>query len=582
MTKEEFENIINSELNRLQEEKKKNDNLKYYYKLNEDELSLKEINFQLNLIQKKIEKLNEIIEYHAYVRYSKASSEELAKYKNDKIDSLKSEINERKERINKKREEQKSEQIRKHKENKERINSLIAERDELLSKDEKDDNRLREIFKELKEIQNTEDNIQEENNKEIEDLQSEIEKLDVELEKWEKLTIKEIRQELLSAIQTPKRIKAQKDGKLYEDLATADSKEREEYIREENESAEKYQKYVELSTKADENYEKTERVIDNPLSLTLDLPFSGIMEDYKKNNHMPGIRNNDVITLEDHAWILTFMKQTQKKCEEFFKALEDFREEYIKRDIEILRDLNPIIFQKIDSLKEEKEKLMNSIFYNQSEKKQKRVYEINKEIRNEENILYYKLEKYYNIKLKEIMLEYFDFINNYKFENRESLEKELVRLKTSPIDDRNYDTSDLLRSIEFEISVQTKRDYEQLKELIKTEEEKAEEIKNKLSRERREASLELQNMNYNPTRKDIERKDEEITEDTIIENASDYYISTLQDKIDAEAQNQADIEESKITGKSIEEIRQKRQELEIMHNENNNTDEDTDSNSYKL
>lgn len=555
MTKEEFEKIIESELYRLDLEKKKLKGLEYYYKLNEDSDNLKEIKFQLNLVNKKIEKLNEIIEYHAYARYKYASAEELHQYKNNKINKLNETLNYKIKELEDFQKQQEDKRQREQQESIDRKNELIVERDAIIlwpNISEKDDDRLREIYKELQEIEKNINSSDVQNDEFIIQLQQEIENIMKEINGLKNFSTEEIRQQLLSTVKSSNRIQTNKNNKIYEEIAE-DPEKRVSFIEEENERNKKLIRHQELVKEINREYSITEKVVDNPL---VHLPFShSMIEIYKeyveKQNHSQ--YKEEKITLSDLKYLLAYMQKLLENLEKIKKSAEQLKAEYEKKDInkciDIMRIINPKILEKLAEIKSERDKIANSALYNFSSKKQVRVMELDSEIRSIEKYIRFghDIEKYYYIKINQMILE------NHSLLGVVVSNKELIKRINLADDDpfiNKENNTIVIGNLTAGID-DLKATISIIKDIIAKETEKVYDYENDFYNKKNAAEKELQEMDYNPTKEDFENNGEITTEETIIDKASDHYISTLQDKIDEEAKKQAELEQLRIKSKEI-------------------------------
>ena len=194
MNKEEFYNIVHTELDKLLEEKKKVlEVLNYYDVINDDgsydndyfyHEQRKQPEYKLKLCEAKIEKVKELLGYPLYVRISSMSDLELEEYKKQSIEELVSKINELKKEI-----EYEENEINELKNRQKQIISKLSS----TSDKEREEARIeaKEIFRALKDY----------NRPSVEGtFEEQIQELEKQIELLNTKTPDEIRNELLSRV----------------------------------------------------------------------------------------------------------------------------------------------------------------------------------------------------------------------------------------------------------------------------------------------------------------------------------------------------------------------------------------------
>ena len=328
MNKEEFYNIVQNELDKLEKERKEAQaTVDYYDMINEDgsydndsfyQEQRKQSEYVLKMCKAKIEKVKDLLGYPLYIRIESMSDFELEQYRTQEISELVSKIKILREEQNER--ESKIHELKNRQ--KELISKLVSSSDVQRDEARKE---AKEIFEELKKY----DSILSEGaiNEEIQELEKQIELL-------KKKTPDEIKKELLS--------KVPNNGK-HITTATRVSKDYPNFVEDIAENYNKVEKVVDLAIKKEELEKNTKEVIyvdDNDFddiknNIIYELPKS--FTEQMPEKKIEFTTDDGLINLEN------YINKYQEKVK---KVKDEFTSKFCSNGNEISKDLLDLIINR--------------------------------------------------------------------------------------------------------------------------------------------------------------------------------------------------------------------------------------------
>lgn len=510
MTKDEFLSMINSELENLEKEyQEASKKVQYFKTLGVNNQEYQEAEYLLKLVKEKCQRLSNLLSFPYYARVQAMSDVEIEQYKKDEHEKLELEI--------KKIEAEETKE-------REKLSQLKAEQDKLitLSSSSGLSSEEKEKGKQLYEQISRYDDVFKEFERKIENVRRKQEQIKT-------MTSKEIKKQI---------------------------------IKNPLDSLEYYDQTVDLLTK-------------NPISSTTKLRAS-VASDPKKALHMADLET-DYATLDDEQDkikmrnkdiqdIFGYHYDTIEKVQELEKTLEEAKSfvnkqltvgkiyelgrfygrndgkcddevdmDFLQRHADKLSDNE---LENLQILVEDRDKLLKKIIKTNRTKEE--IEYLNKEIRKEQARIYEKIISWYKSKLKSYSGIFTCDKFSDLFSGRSSDTKKAIEACEGYISDMEKKIAkfkEKLRKID-----------EDVKQLEAKKDEIAQQIRALGGEEHKDAIVSGMNNTENNLNFGI------------IRSASDVFERKIVDRVQQEAQHQADIEEARLRGISVEELLQMRQQ----------------------
>ena len=558
MTKDEFVSMINSELESLKKEyesaKKKVD---YFRTVTVNSIlesrDYEVANYELTMVREKMRVLNRLISLPAYARIQAMSDIEIEEYKKERAEELELKIKE----LHAKEEQEK-----------EKAAQLKAEQEQLITKfgDLSGDERDKAIARGRQLISDI--NEHDINNKYgiFARIRAEIDDLKQEQEQIKSKTSEEIKKELSSKIE-----ESQSLEKVTNDLSTntidsftelraSVASDPEKGIQMANLLA----KYTDLTTEQKKITEKLDLPWDLPYKLRLSLP--GETSLYLNRN------NPDDIMKEVQEYEETF-KQVKKVFEEQF-TVQKLSKLFVERrknenspkvDMEFLQQHTDKIgagqLENLQSLIEQRDKLERKIF--KTFDTEMKIVRLTERIKEEQSRIYKEISGWYQSQGEDILdIQFFHTF----YWSEEDLQRSLERNK--------------------EIISKAERAISEVKEVIQKAKEKMETKSQRYETEIAETVQQIRALGGEKHKeteipKEIQRVlvpysyDDNIS--LIAKDQGQLYERDIANRVQQEAQNQADIREAELKGITVEQLLERREQTNSMVDEATNemTEEDS-------
>lgn len=540
MTKEEFENIINAELDKLQAERDSaKQKVEYFSVIAPGSREYIDAKNALNFITEKINRLRECVQFPAYARIQAMSDVEIEHYKEEKVAELETKISELESKI----EEAKAE-----------LAQLKAEQDLIVSKfgslSEEEKNaaidRGRRIRASIMSYEDTS------NSGKIRSIELEIEEIRKQQEKIKKSTSQEIKYDLCSKIKGKvnidyliKRASLSSDQELLAAVSADPEKV--------HEMANCILRYYQLSSEQDE-IKATNLYLPRTLPNALDekLRFNRFYcYDDCSSKNPKGVVSE----------IETYEKTFEEAKNEFF---EEFTEEKLfgiatwiqgesdSVDMEFLRmheDKTKSGLQTLQSLVERKNMLSNKVFKTKNVKWE--IDSLNQKIYEEEKTVYNQIMSWYQTKYSHFCdilgIKIYMFFT-FNFHTVEVIQSQLKNARES--------IEESLEAI-----AEAKQIFVDAQAYVDEMVGKYEEAKEKLAtRIRTLAGPQFANAPNPAQIPSVYGRSTDVITKTIHTAGTDAYTSKVVDKVQTEAQNQADATEAELRGVSLEELKQMKEQ----------------------
>ena len=542
MTKDEFLSMLSEELENLEEERKAaRQKVEYFKAVNSKGGESQEAEYQLKIVERKVNRLKDLLTFPAYARIQAMSDIEIEEYKKEKIEELELKIKE----IESREEQEKA-----------KLSQLKAEQEQLmtqfgtLSGSERDRviSRGQQLSTEI--IKYDVDN----EYGVFASLKKEIEEVRKQQEQIEAMTSQEVKQQLSSEIKESDNLAQQVEWAKQPINAST------ELEASVGSDSEKAQQMANLLARYERLSDEQKQIKGRRYLRLLDLPpllKRKLSESYYYDSRDGEIRDPDKLMLIVQEFEASFEQAKASVNEQFTeqklsKLVYDREDEYdgyaysynSEVDMEFLQQhtdkLGDGKLKRLQMLVEDRNKLSKKIFKTYNTKWE--IKNLNEEIIQEKTKICEELKGWYNSQGSDIL-----GIGGVDFYNLESLQSDLEYLKKR------------IGYYEKEID-SIKEDLQKVKAEMEQQRQSYENEKTEIAQKIRALGGE----NHKETEMPYASDRPDYNLNSIIDSQGVVYGRNIIDRVQQEAQNQADIREAELRGITVEQLLAMRQQSQAM------------------